>query len=509
VTIVPVLLDQRPAYLGGDTSVESLLLVPTAEGTLVGEIARALTLVTSHRPYVMPAFDADAEFEARVRTAWPDARALTSTSALSNMLASLEPSDRVLLVSPSRYPSAGIDFLALCTTIGDDGMVRHLLAFDAAPLGTRELARRGDDGRRIRRHFSPITWPFPVGVIATLVPVACLHAVPNLLIQSLDELRGALSARGIPSCDVPWHGESLDLTDEAAALTLMTRRVMATTSGRRQHLGASAAEASLRSPAAIVHASARFVGPVVVHAQAIVEADALIVGPAVIGSGARVARFAMVSQCLVLPATVVAETVTVRHRVVANPPAESPRGARRTRADEATRLAVRRVLEPILVAAALIVLAPLLVVVALVARVRSPRARSGGDRREGRDGQRFTWYRWVGLKCGSHVRMLGPLTIRGQGDIIGTDGTVGHRVVFIAFNQAKGPSSGSGGLPSAAGITIGDGAWVGASVTVLPGVTVSAGAFEAAGNVVTRSIPLNGRVRENPAKPLDVLVVQR
>lgn len=40
-------------------------------------------------------------------------------------------------------------------------------------------------------------------------------------------------------------------------------------------------------------------------------------------------------------------------------------------------------------------------------------------------------------------------------------------------------------------ITIGDGAWVGASVTVLGGVTIGAGAVVAAGAVVTSDVPPN------------------
>ena len=67
-------------------------------------------------------------------------------------------------------------------------------------------------------------------------------------------------------------------------------------------------------------------------------------------------------------------------------------------------------------------------------------------------------------------------------------------------------------------ITIEDGAWIGARVTILPGVTVGAGSVVAAGAVVTRSVPPQTLVgaavpRERPDPPLseptDAHVAQR
>jgi len=43
-------------------------------------------------------------------------------------------------------------------------------------------------------------------------------------------------------------------------------------------------------------------------------------------------------------------------------------------------------------------------------------------------------------------------------------------------------------------VTIGDGVWIGACVTILPGVTIGDGAFVGAGTVVGRSVPPNARV---------------
>jgi putative colanic acid biosynthesis acetyltransferase WcaF len=48
-------------------------------------------------------------------------------------------------------------------------------------------------------------------------------------------------------------------------------------------------------------------------------------------------------------------------------------------------------------------------------------------------------------------------------------------------------------------ITIGNGAWVGASVFVGPGVEIGDEAVLAAGSVVTRNVPANAVVAGNPA----------
>ena len=51
-------------------------------------------------------------------------------------------------------------------------------------------------------------------------------------------------------------------------------------------------------------------------------------------------------------------------------------------------------------------------------------------------------------------------------------------------------------------VTIGRGSFVGANVTLLPGVTVGAGSFVAAGSVVTGDVPPSTLVAGVPARPL-------
>ena len=58
------------------------------------------------------------------------------------------------------------------------------------------------------------------------------------------------------------------------------------------------------------------------------------------------------------------------------------------------------------------------------------------------------------------------------------------------------------GLEYAWPITVGDNVWIGANVTVLPGVTIGSNTVIAAGSVVTRDIPAGVVAAGNPCRVL-------
>lgn len=58
------------------------------------------------------------------------------------------------------------------------------------------------------------------------------------------------------------------------------------------------------------------------------------------------------------------------------------------------------------------------------------------------------------------------------------------------------------GLEYAHPITIGDDVWLGANVSVLPGVTIGHGSVIGAGSVVNRDIPPNTLAAGNPCRPI-------
>ena len=49
-------------------------------------------------------------------------------------------------------------------------------------------------------------------------------------------------------------------------------------------------------------------------------------------------------------------------------------------------------------------------------------------------------------------------------------------------------------------VTIDDGAWIGARSTILPGITIGAGAIISAGAVVNKDVPPNTVVAGSPAR---------
>lgn len=71
--------------------------------------------------------------------------------------------------------------------------------------------------------------------------------------------------------------------------------------------------------------------------------------------------------------------------------------------------------------------------------------------------------------------------------------TAGHPIDFEQRNK---------GLEFAYPITVGNNVWIGANVTVLPGVTIGDNSIIGAGSVVNKDIPANMIAVGNPCKPI-------
>jgi lipopolysaccharide/colanic/teichoic acid biosynthesis glycosyltransferase len=411
MSIVPLLLDYRAPHTGGTHDGGSLLLLPVGQELLLQELVRNIASATAHRGIVVAAFPPDDAYEARVRVAYPNLDRVVYAPDFQATIDRYAPSDSFLIVSPNCYPVAGLDVRELCEVNANDArMVRHLVAFEAPTSRTKELVQTDDDGhvRRIQRYFAPMTWPFPTGVLASLVPVACAQIVAPVTLASLEELRTQLSASGIPNQDVPFHGDTFDLGDEAGVLALNEFRVYAASSAIDDSRGRLTPLGSIVSPLATVHSSARLVGPVIVAAGAEVSAGALVIGPATIGEEAHIGRDAVVAQCLVLPRAEIAPGTTVRHRVISGHAQHVVASSNQRRhtaphlieivepSNRAipTYVAVKAVFEPIVAAAALLVLSPLLAVMAVLVRLTSPGPVFYGDEREGKDAVPFKCWKF-------------------------------------------------------------------------------------------------------------------
>lgn len=84
--------------------------------------------------------------------------------------------------------------------------------------------------------------------------------------------------------------------------------------------------------------------------------------------------------------------------------------------------------------------------------------------------------------------------------IIGARVAIGHHVTFVTTSHRLGGPSARAAELETGPIVVGDGAWIGASATILPGVTIGAGSVVAAGAVVTRDVPPNTLVGGVPAR---------
>ena len=88
---------------------------------------------------------------------------------------------------------------------------------------------------------------------------------------------------------------------------------------------------------------------------------------------------------------------------------------------------------------------------------------------------------------------------------IGAFVSFGPQVMLItAAHQIGEPACRLGPLESKP-IHVGNGAWLGARCTILPGITIGDGAIVAAGAVVTKDVPPNTLVGGVPARPIRLL----
>ena len=103
------------------------------------------------------------------------------------------------------------------------------------------------------------------------------------------------------------------------------------------------------------------------------------------------------------------------------------------------------------------------------------------------------------IHIGENVFINANCTMQDQGGIfIGDNVLIGHNACILTLNHNEDPQKRANLLPSP--VKIGNGAWLGSNVTVLPGITIGDGAIVAAGAVVTKDVEPNTIVAGIPAK---------
>ena len=103
------------------------------------------------------------------------------------------------------------------------------------------------------------------------------------------------------------------------------------------------------------------------------------------------------------------------------------------------------------------------------------------------------------INIGRNVFINSGCRFQDQGGItIGDDALIGHNVVMATINHSIEPDKRKNMIP--APIIIGKNVWIGANVTVLPGVTIGDNAVIAAGAAVSKDVEENTIVGGVPAK---------
>lgn len=105
------------------------------------------------------------------------------------------------------------------------------------------------------------------------------------------------------------------------------------------------------------------------------------------------------------------------------------------------------------------------------------------------------------LRIGENCLITCPLYLDANAEIhIGNHVAIGHHTIMITTDHSYNSEGRRCGISLYRPIIVEDGAWIGAHVTVLPGVTIGKGSVVAAGSVVTKDVTPNTLVGGVPSK---------
>jgi maltose O-acetyltransferase len=134
-------------------------------------------------------------------------------------------------------------------------------------------------------------------------------------------------------------------------------------------------------------------------------------------------------------------------------------------------------------------------------------------------------YRMAGVRIGPRTSVLGRLTITGPGRVherlhigadciinaplfldlsaeirIGDRVSIGHHCVFVTAHHEIGPPDFRAGVNIGRSINVGDGSWIAARSTILPGVAIGQSSIIASGALVAENVPSDALVGGVPAR---------
>lgn len=111
------------------------------------------------------------------------------------------------------------------------------------------------------------------------------------------------------------------------------------------------------------------------------------------------------------------------------------------------------------------------------------------------------------ITVGKNVFINACCRFQDQGGItIGDEVLIGHNTTIATLNHDINPYTRGNLTPSP--VKIGNRVWIGSDCTILPGVTIGDGAIIGAGSVVTKSIPANSIAVGNPCRVIRTITEQ-
>ncbi|MBK8267429.1 MAG: hypothetical protein IPK83_03645 [Planctomycetes bacterium] len=294
-----LVLDHRPQYLC--TSHSSLLTMPIGGASLlqyiVSQISRSLG---ANSPTLVPTFEITAEYIQATQQIMPGV-CIQGAEEAPERLGDLEPSDWVLIVDPAMWPAEGLDLVRMGGEIRDARVATHLITLASEPglTGERIQLDASNRIRRIQRSYFGITDLRSSGVVASMIPVSALRSLSGSLQLEPVELRGRMSANGLPIRDITAPGIALNLRDKVQMLNF-NKLVLKQKIPHFLPWGQSASSNAgvFREQGVAVHGTARLIGPVVLRENCKIGAGAVLLGPVVVGRNAEVGSKAVVANTI-------------------------------------------------------------------------------------------------------------------------------------------------------------------------------------------------------------------
>jgi len=312
--MITIILDSACTYLSGANQRSSILGAPLGTGTVLDHLVGLSTNVGGGTVRVLTPIDADGTYLESLAATSAGLATPCSHQELPAILSKLEPSDWVLILHPRCWPVRGLNLSEFTRE-----QSRHFGAWFAVPLGTardgaEERVHCDETGRvqSIRRYYDHVT---RLDLYGGSLPCALVRACalkPEDL-KSMDTLRLAIAARGVPSRDVPIKTDVVDLTEPRGLLAVNERMLTAGAAAGIPPGYSQVDRAVICGRGALIHHTAQIIPPVVIQSGALIEDNVTIIGPTVIGERVTIQRDSLVAQSVIPADTVVPANARVRH----------------------------------------------------------------------------------------------------------------------------------------------------------------------------------------------------